>query len=200
MPMLFVSTGCTARSFLSLLSAAVAVALFAGPSLADDKTISHFASPRTGALRTGEGGKSDVPAGTCRVGVRVLLGTKRAEEQASSKRLETGAFLKDLNEQLEPLPFEHYETLSSDERVIHVRERGEFHLEVAGKEQHTIRVEPQSLFREGGYFMVEWVGNAGEKMLSSRLRLLNKKNWVFGTDNLDDTSTIMCIHVNCCPN
>lgn len=142
--------------------------------------------------------KSSVSKGSasCEVDVRSLKGTAPKEENVP-KQLEAGEFLADLQDQLQTLPFSHYEALSHERQKVPLHERGVFQVLGAGAEQNSVAVEVECITNDGARVKIEWNGAEGASVVSSQLRLVNGKNWVVGTDHDDSASTIVSIKVEC---
>ena len=132
------------------------------------------------------------------VDLRSLKGSKRAPEN-SNKSLETGQFISDIKDQLEPLPFSHYETLSHERQLIPLHEKGVIRLGAADKTDNKIFVDLDCINSDGARVLVDWQNDDGQSLLTTKLHLLNGKSWVIGTDHEDDSSTIISIKVDCKP-
>ena len=132
----------------------------------------------------------------CAIDVRSLLGSEVAAENAD-KELRMGEFIADLKEQLEPLPYAHFETLSHERQQVPLHEKAIFRVRNAAKETNTVFVEVECVSDEGARLRIDWNGSEGASILSTQSRLTNGKNWVLGTDHENDMSTIISIRVNC---
>jgi len=132
----------------------------------------------------------------CAIDVRSLLGSGAGDEN-SDKELHTGEFIADLKEQLEPLPYSHFETLSYESQQVPLHEKAIFRVKNAAHEVNTVFVEVECVSDEGARLMIDWNGSEGSNILSTQSRLTNGKNWVLGTDHEDHSSTIISIKVQC---
>lgn len=108
-----------------------------------------------------------------------------------------GEFIADLQEQLEPLPYAHFETISSERQQVPLHEKAIFRVQNAAKETNTVFVEVECVSDEGARLMIDWNGAEGGNILSTQSRLTNGKNWVVGTDHENNSSTIISIKVQC---
>jgi hypothetical protein len=132
----------------------------------------------------------------CAIDVRSLLGSVACEEN-SEKELRMGDFIADLKEQLEPLPYAHFETLSHERQQVPLHEKAIFRVTNAAKETNTVFVEVECVSEDGAKLLIEWNGSEGASILSTQSRLTNGKNWVVGTDHENECATIISIKVQC---
>ncbi|MCC6221262.1 MAG: hypothetical protein IT291_08500 [Deltaproteobacteria bacterium] len=129
-----------------------------------------------------------VPRG-CLVTVRSLKasnGENRGHESIS-----------DLQEQLGALPFSSYEVIDSKQASLELSSRGRF--DIAGLESstHKVMVLPHFVADDQVQVTVDWQGPQGERLLSTKLKVVNNKSVVLGSDGNDDGSMILCVRVNC---
>ena len=150
--------------------------------------------------------------GRCGVHVRVLKGWSKPKlrratasvapneavnsEAGQSNEMER-AKIADLSSQLETLPFARYETVSEEQQLISFREKGVFNLKVEEGEEQILFVEPAMVTGSSVAVVVDWRSASGDELLSSKLKVGNGQNVVFGTDVSDDASLILCIKVTC---
>ncbi|MFN8391123.1 MAG: hypothetical protein U0136_12605 [Bdellovibrionota bacterium] len=138
----------------------------------------------------------DLPDDACVVQARLLKGSSRADT-GNGKTLATGNFLSDLKEQLEPLPFTHYETLGHERQLVPLHEKAIFRLSGERNEEHRLFVDMECIHQDGARVQIDWHVGDNEALVSSEINLVNGKSWVVGTDADDDSSTIMSIKVEC---
>lgn len=139
----------------------------------------------------------DNTARSCDIGVRVICGSERSALRQSGKGPKLHSLLYDVSQQLEPLPFAKYSPLAHDRQRLAFEEQGTFRLLTHKKELHKLTVVPHRIEGEKVHLTVDWQGPGDEKLLSTKLRVVNGQNMVVGTDSDSDSSTILCIKVNC---
>ena len=132
----------------------------------------------------------------CVVDVRSLKGSGPSDANYS-KELHVGEFIADLKDQLDPLPFSTFKTLSHERQQVPLLEKAIFRVQTARKDENTIFVEVECVSDSGARLQVDWNSDDGTSILSTQLRLQNGKNWVLGTDHEDKSSTIVSIKVHC---
>ncbi len=139
--------------------------------------------------------------GRCGVHVRVLKGWSKSKLRRAKVDTtlsdEERAKIADLSSQLETLPFARYETVSEEQQLISFREKGVFNLKVDANEEQILFVEPAMVTGGLVAVVVDWRSGSGDELLSSKLKVGNGQNVVFGTDVTDDASLILCIKVTC---
>lgn len=138
--------------------------------------------------------------GRCGVHVRVLKGWSKAKLQRAAVNPVNDAErakIADLSSQLETLPFARYETVSEEQQLISFREKGVFNLKAEAGEEQILFVEPAMVTGSLVAVVVDWRSGSGDELLSSKLKVGNGQNVVFGTDVSEDASLILCIKVTC---
>lgn len=169
------------------------IPFFIGTVAADDVAPTGTTAPSIGST------------GRCGVHVRVLKGWSKVKvRKAGAMRGNLPpeseadrAKIADLSSQLETLPFARYETVSEEQQLISFREKGVFNLKASEAEQQILFVEPETVTGGSVVVVVDWRSGSGDELLSSKLKVGNGQNVVFGTDVSDETSLILCIKVTC---
>lgn len=132
----------------------------------------------------------------CQVSLRVVKGVERFPGERV-RRLHSGEMLKDLREQLEPLPFRRYSLLEAKTASVVLHQEGQFKVKDLQGAEHEVNITPLE-FKDGQVsLMVDWSGPDREELLSSKLQVESGKNIVVGTDNEGNQSTILCVKVDC---
>lgn len=177
----------------------VLVCSLSGDVLADDAAVADFGKPSEPAMAAKAGGEKEVGStGRCGVHVRVLKGWSKSKiERATPPNDAERDKIEDLKSQLETLPFARYEKVSEEQQLISFREKGVFNLKVNEAEEQILFVEPAMVTGELVAVVVDWRSGSGDELLSSKLKVGNGQNVVFGTDVSDDASLILCIKVTC---
>ncbi len=132
----------------------------------------------------------------CLIDVRSLIGTDPAEEN-TRKKLEAGKFVADLHDQLEALPFQHFETLGHEQQRVALHDKATFHLKSADGSRNSVLVKVDCITEVGATLKIDWSNEAGGSIVSTQVRLPDGKNWVLGTDHEDRSATIVSIKVEC---
>ena len=138
----------------------------------------------------------EVVGGRCLLDVRSLKGTSPSEEN-TTKELEAGDFVADLHDQLEALPYKHFETLGHERQQVPLHEKGAFRVPSANGSQNAVFVEVECITEVGASLKIDWNNEAGQSLVSTQVRLLDGKNWVLGTDHEDSSATIVSVKVDC---
>ena len=133
---------------------------------------------------------------TCVTGIRVIRGLDSGPEVRKMK-LRTGPNLRDVRGQLQTLPFKQFRILDRKEARVKVRERAEIQVMAANDMQHVVSVQPHLVSNGKVHFTLDWQGENGEELLSTKLRVKNGKSVVLGTDNSHNMSTILCVTLDC---
>ena len=136
------------------------------------------------------------PMGHCMVDVRSLRGSEPAEENVA-KQLEAGEFLADLRDQLQSLPYSHFDALSHERQKVPLHEKGVFRVLGANGDQNTVFVEIECIGHDGARIQIDWKDVEGSSLLSRQLSLVNGKNLVVGTDHADKVCPLMSVKVEC---
>ncbi len=135
--------------------------------------------------------------GECSIGVRVL-GAAEESNPAVAAMPEEQQLKEDLGDQLRQLPFSHYRNLDFAEKKIKFDHLGRFVLHGAEpQEQFFVSVVPHDLSKGRVHMTVDWNANTRGQLVSSRMRLVNGKHLVLGTDGSGNSSTILCIKAQC---
>lgn len=137
----------------------------------------------------------------CVVMLRMLQGSNGVEPagqpaERSAKQL-VPALLPDMESQLGPLPFSHFEVLDSAEQEIPLDEQGVFVVADGDKQLHRIAVTPHEHQEDWVKMTVHWDDPNGKSVVSTQLRVINAKCLVLGTDKSGDRSTILSVKVTC---
>ena len=162
--------------------------------------VSLFAVPAAMLLAAGSFAfaADEIPGKRCLLDVRSLKGTAPAEEN-TTKELEAGEFVADLHDQLEALPYKHFETLGHEQQQVPVHEKGAFRVPSANGSQNSVFVEVECVTEVGASLKIDWNNESGQNLVSTQVRLLDGKNWVLGTDHEDSSATIVSVKVDCHP-
>lgn len=143
--------------------------------------------------------KEALQPGQCEVTVRVIKGSGRSAISAEQE-LETGEFISDVKHQLQPLPFQSYKVIDSAIRRFEIGTSEDISVFTSRDTRHVLRILPQWAAGERVQVQVDWSGPQGENLLSTKVSVVRGKNVVVGTDEDENSSTIMCIKVDCkCP-
>ncbi len=182
-------------AFVSL--SLLASALYSEPLLAEPLAVGK---PNATESSVAAGSPVVGSTGRCGVHVRVLKGWSKSKlRRVTVNPLEDAEHAKiaDLRSQLETLPFAQYESVSEEQQLISFREKGVFNLKVAEGEDQILFVEPAMVTGSSVAVVVDWRSGNGDELLSSKLKVGNGQNVVFGTDVSEDASLILCIKVTC---
>ncbi|MCB0360269.1 MAG: hypothetical protein KDD44_11555, partial [Bdellovibrionales bacterium] len=98
--------------------------------------------------------------------------------------------------QLARLPFQHYALLDMQSVEVDEGMPGEFQITAAGGERHTVNIVPHHVAGDRVDVTVSWRGPSGEDLLSTKLRVGNKRPVVLGADGAE-ASTILRVKLNC---
>lgn len=142
------------------------------------------------------GSAAAMPPPSCGIFVRLLSGTGRAES-STAHRLHAGEKLSDLTEQLAPLPFAQFEVLDQRQATLRCGREELFSLTGSQQSRHVVHVKLENVVRDGAMLLVHWKDSEAHELLSSKVHLVNNRNWVFGSDTSEDSSTIVSIRVDC---
>lgn len=134
-------------------------------------------------------------AKTCMIGVRIIgafksSATSRADVQMSPA-------LRDLGSQLTKLPFSKYVAAEYAQQMVALREKCVFDLADTNNERQKISVIPHETVEGRVRATVEWQGEGGVSIVSTRMRVENGQNVVLGADDTREQSTIVSIKFSC---
>jgi hypothetical protein len=132
----------------------------------------------------------------CMIGVRMIQGSEK-DLAGVSNQLNVGNFLSDVKSQLQPLPFKRFDVLDSKQQKVGFGTPASFALNSSEQAKHQITVVPHSVQNKRVQLTVNWTNPRGEELLATKLRVVNDKCVVLGTDSSGDTSTIASIRANC---
>jgi len=145
------------------------------------------------AEKGGRGKKGDRD---CVASVRVIEGTQRSQQMRKMK-LTTGPMLTDVKHQLQPLPYRNFRVLDRQEKSVRLGHLVKFRMRGLNNQQHLVSVKPHEIAGKKIHCTVGWKDAAGKELLSTKLRVLNGKTVVLGTENSGDRSTIIGVKLDC---
>ncbi len=131
----------------------------------------------------------------CLIQVKLVGGSKDVPRGSFTS---VNEFLGDMEEQLRPLPYKSFEILDSKLKQSSLGVPVSFVLKGNSlKEVHKIGVTLHEVKKRRVGLTVNWVNPKGEELLATRLKVVNNKNLVLGTDSAVSVPTILSIKVDC---
>jgi len=133
-------------------------------------------------------------AQNCEVGVRVIKGSEKEAKEIDLGSMKSLVGMKD---QLENLPYKKYDVMTTRSQQVPLGVEGKFRVPDAMGKSHLVKVQPVSIKDKMVEVLVNWHGSDASKLLSTKLRVLNGKKMMLGTDSSREHSTILSIQVSC---
>ncbi len=137
--------------------------------------------------------------GSCNLTLRVIKAINK-DNSSAEKTVMSGDYLADLSEQLSPLPYKRFTTISAEERTLMEGEEINFAID-KDEPKTSLYLALSDIYCHGAEMMIDWTkGPEKTCIFASKLRLLNDKNWVVAAENEDGSSTIISLKVKCVSN
>lgn len=155
-----------------------------------------FCYAEDASLSTNENADGGRDLNDCLIAVRSIKGIDHREDRSDTEHSIDKSF-NDIQDQLEDLPFAHFEQIDLIEKKTDFEREVNFTPHCAMGNLHKLDITPHQLSDEKVDVTISWNAPTGEMMMSSRMKFPNGQSVVLGTENPKQTCTIMVVKVAC---
>ncbi|OVE79773.1 hypothetical protein BVY02_02315 [bacterium J17] len=132
----------------------------------------------------------------CEIKIRLIKASGEVVGDTSGKVL-VGEHLKDIEKQLGTLSFSKYQVVDQSSAKVSLGKSANFALKNGEVETYSVSVAPHDISMKKVNATVDWRSADNKGVLSTKFRVLNGQNIVFGADGDTEHSTILCLSVSC---
>lgn len=137
---------------------------------------------------------SSAHAEDCDVSLRVMRGQKSSGD---TRVQEIPKMLDDISGALKAVPYKNFNVLDTQKTRVRFESSATFMIPGADGEKQSVTIVPHKFVGKRVKTTVNWFNNAGDEILSTKLRIINSENMVVGTDHQGGRSTLVCVSINC---